>query len=59
MEFCEGGDLQQFLERNGAVSEVVGKKWIKQIIEAFVELHDARVLHRDLKLANILLTGND
>lgn len=58
LEYCKGGDLGSFLKKVGKVSEAVAQRWIKQIVEAFRILSEKNIIHRDLKLQNILLTGN-
>jgi serine/threonine protein kinase len=59
MEFCSGGDLENFIKNHGAVPEPIAKKWISQMLAAFVTLQENHILHRDLKLANLLLTCDD
>ena len=59
MDFCEGGDLEKYIKHNGAVPEALGRKWLAQLFRAFLSLLETRVLHRDLKLANLLLTNPD
>jgi serine/threonine-protein kinase ULK/ATG1 len=51
--------LDQFMKKNGPVSEAIAQKWFCQLLDAFDELLRRNVIHRDLKLANILLTTND
>jgi serine/threonine protein kinase len=58
-EFCEGGDLEKLISRRGAVNEVIAKKWFKQLLEAIACFNQLEIVHRDLKLANILLTHAD
>lgn len=55
-EFCAGGDLEQFLHSHERLSEELAQKWVRQLVEAFATLQTHQILHRDLKLANILLT---
>lgn len=55
LEYCNGGDLSSFVSAVGKLSENVSRLIIIQIIEGMIHLHSLRVLHRDLKLANVLL----
>jgi serine/threonine protein kinase len=56
LEYCKGGDLASFIKKNGKVSEEVAHNWLKQIAEAFRVLTEKNIIHRDLKLQNILMT---
>lgn len=56
LEFCKGGDLGSFLKKFGKVNEVTAQRWLRQIVEAFRVLNEKNIIHRDLKLQNILLT---
>ena len=40
----------------GKIPEAHCKLFIRGILEALVELHKKKIAHRDLKLANILIT---
>ncbi|CAG9312455.1 unnamed protein product [Blepharisma stoltei] len=59
MEFCAGGDLEHYVKIHGRVAEPLAKKWLSQLVEAFIYLQEKRIMHRDLKLANILLTSEN
>lgn len=56
LEFCAGGDLGQFIKSHGPVSESVAQKWIQNLSEGFKVLRSKNIIHRDLKLQNILMT---
>ncbi|KAJ2745580.1 hypothetical protein GGI20_002067 [Coemansia sp. BCRC 34301] len=62
MEHCAGGDLWRYLKKRGsggllaALAESEARHIMRQITAAVAYLHLHDVLHRDLKLANILLT---
>ena len=56
MEQCESGNLYKYLKRNGALPERVAAGIIRQVLEAVVYMHLKGVVHRDLKLSNILLS---
>lgn len=55
LDYCNGGDLASFINVVGRVNEKEARHIIVQIIEGMIHLHGLKVLHRDLKLANILL----
>lgn len=57
LEYCEGGDLDKFLKKNGPVSESIAQKWMQQLACGLKELKSKKIMHRDLKLQNILLTA--
>ena len=50
-----GGDLQQLLMRHGALSERATASIGTQLVAALGHLHGAFVLHRDVKLENVLV----
>lgn len=57
-EFCEGGDLLTNLRNNGAgrgLPEVDVCRYSRAVASGLHELHQKRVLHRDVKLANVFL----
>ena len=55
LEYCNGGDLHSFISRKGRLSEEEGRIVIKQIVEGMAYMNSIKVIHRDLKLANILI----
>lgn len=57
MELCAGGDLLNFVRKRKRLDEVTAKVLFKQIIEGIGYIHSKKILHRDIKLDNILLDG--
>eukprot|EP00972_Heterocapsa_arctica_P072389 10691853-Heterocapsa_arctica.AAC.1 len=55
LERLEGGDLQQMLDKRGRFSEEQASYIMRQLLEALDYLHEEGVVHRDVKLANIML----
>ena len=60
MEYCNGGELSKALEdhieKTGKpFSQEVVQHLMKQIISAFKYIHEKSIIHRDIKLQNILL----
>ena len=59
-EYCNGGDLTGALEKyeekyGKPFPEEIVQHLMKQIISAFKYLHSLKIIHRDVKLDNILL----
>lgn len=56
MEWAEKGDLLHIMRKmNSKIPEFQAQKYFKQLLEAVESLHSQRILHRDLKLDNILI----
>lgn len=55
MEYLEGGNLQDFVKTNGALSEADAVALITPIAHAVEALHSERILHLDIKPENIVL----
>ncbi|KAI1723928.1 protein kinase domain-containing protein [Ditylenchus destructor] len=59
-EFCEGGTLLDLVYKHGAIPEANIARMLMQLTEAINYLHEGNfherhIVHRDIKLANILL----
>lgn len=55
MELCAGGDLLNYVRKRKKLDENVAKVLFKQVIEGLGYIHSKGILHRDIKLDNILL----
>ena len=56
-EFCENRDLSHLIDKRKKLKEIEVQYYITQLIQALIHLHDRNIVHRDLKLGNIFLTG--
>ena len=63
MEYADDGDLQtkihQMKKNNGMFEEEIIWSYAIQMIEGLKALHDKKIMHRDLKSANIFLSKNN
>ncbi len=57
-EFVSGPSLGDRIERDGRLSEDEAVHVIRQVADALAEAHKNRVIHRDIKPDNILLTAD-
>ncbi|XP_069694991.1 serine/threonine-protein kinase unc-51 isoform X1 [Periplaneta americana] len=58
MEYCNGGDLADYLGVMGTLSEDTIRLFLCQLAGAMKALHAKGIVHRDLKPQNILLSHN-
>jgi len=58
LELVDGGDLHHYLAHALHYNEVMASRQMKQILQGLHYLHSLGVVHRDLKLDNILLSGS-
>lgn len=54
MEYLEGGELLRYLEEKKRLSETEAHEIFRQIISAIDYCHRQKIIHRDLKLENIM-----
>ena len=58
-EYCNGGNLKEYLNIYKKLSEEIVQYIMKQVIEAMKYLHNKKIMHRNLKLNNILINYDD
>uniref|UniRef100_G3VKC1 non-specific serine/threonine protein kinase n=1 Tax=Sarcophilus harrisii TaxID=9305 RepID=G3VKC1_SARHA len=56
VQYCNGGDLADYLQAKGTLSEDTIRVFLHQIAAAMRILHSKGIIHRDLKPQNILLS---
>lgn len=59
LEMCRGGELSDLLHQKYRLNEEEVKIVMRRLAEAVVYMHDCEVVHRDLKLENILVSTAD
>ncbi|MFQ5771807.1 MAG: serine/threonine-protein kinase, partial [bacterium] len=59
MEFVQGIPLGQLLMAKGALEPEYSIKLAKQVLSGLFSAHKLGILHRDIKLDNILIADND
>lgn len=57
-EICPGGDLLTYVRKRRKLKEPLAKWMFKQILEGLQYIHSKQIVHRDIKLDNILLDQN-
>ena len=54
MEYAGGGELLKYVEEHKRLAEPVARKIILQILNSISYCHTRGIVHRDLKLENVL-----
>jgi serine/threonine protein kinase len=54
-EYCEGGTLQEYCEKNGSIPWEIARPMIINILRGLEYAHANGIVHRDIKPANIML----
>ncbi|KPQ35335.1 MAG: hypothetical protein HLUCCO16_16795 [Phormidium sp. OSCR] len=55
MEYIQGQDLAERVMRGGALPEAVALRYIREVGEALMVMHEKGLLHRDIKPHNIMV----
>ena len=58
MEFCEGGEVFEFLFQTGKFQEETARFYFKQLLDGIEAVHSKGITHRDLKPENLLFDSN-
>nr|AGM32441.1 CAMK family protein kinase [Coptotermes formosanus] len=58
LEYCENGSVSEEFKKSPPFSEEKTKKIVMQVLVALGYLHQHRVIHRDLKLQNLLFDAD-
>lgn len=56
MEYCSGGELENYIVKNGKVREETAALLFQQVVSAVAYCHSAGIAHRDIKPENILIS---
>lgn len=56
LEYCPGGNLAEFISRKGNLNEFMVQHFAQQLVQGLEVLHSEKIVHSDLKPANILLS---
>ena len=56
MELCYNQTLYELLKRRKRLTELETQYYVYQLIKSLQYLHNLKIIHRDLKLANLLLS---
>jgi serine/threonine protein kinase len=59
MRFVSGDDLRTLVERDGPLSPERAARVVAQVAAALAAAHARGLVHRDVKPANVLVTGDD
>ena len=55
MEKIAGENLEQWLKRNGNLTEALAIDWQKQLLAILTQVHQHGIIHRDLKPSNVII----
>mmetsp|Transcript_3821 Transcript_3821/g.5942 ORF Transcript_3821/g.5942 Transcript_3821/m.5942 type:complete len:348 (-) Transcript_3821:154-1197(-) len=56
MRFCNGGEVYEYIDNNGVMSEPQARHLFSQVLDGLEHLQSIGVCHRDMSLENLLLS---
>ena len=59
MEYIDHGSLLSQLGENMGFGEDLGRLIFAQLLDGLEAIHNSNIVHRDIKIENIMLSGND
>ena len=59
MEYIEGESLSDLVKRCGALVEAEAVRYIRSVAEALGYIHERKIMHLDIKPANVMLNSED
>lgn len=57
LELCKCKTLNELLKKRKIISEIEVRYYLNQILQAVKYMHKNKIIHRDLKLGNLFLSG--
>ena len=58
-DYLTGGELLDFIIKNKIISEHETAKYIRQVLESISYLHSKNIVHRDIKLENLVFESTE
>ena len=58
MEYLKGSTLKEIIKKQGKLPEQLAVSYATHIAEALIEVHNAGILHRDIKPGNVVVTDD-
>jgi branched-chain amino acid transport system substrate-binding protein len=58
MEKVAGINLDEYVERHGAIDSQQAFRWLQQLVKTIGTMHNHQIQHRDIKPSNIMISGD-